>query len=86
MTQDKDYVCLLIKLSHYLMMTPLKDDVLFFGLPLDLSRNYNLLFRKGRDSAAYVTKIYWAMARETYGDHFKSSCLNMAFNKKILEI
>ena len=26
------------------------------------------------------------MARETYGDHFKSSYLNMALNKKILEI
>ena len=60
----------------------LKDDILFFGPPLDLSRNYNLLFRKGRDPAAYITKIYWAMTRETYGDHFKSSCLNMAFNKR----
>lgn len=39
----------------------LKDDVLFFCPPLDSPRNYNLLSRKGLDSAAYVKKIYWAM-------------------------
>ena len=35
----------------------LKDGILFFGPPLDSSRNYNLLFRKGRDSNCWLQRL-----------------------------
>ena len=60
----------------------LKQDVYFFGPPLDSTRKYNDIFRAGR-SVDYITKIYWDMSHETYGDYFKSSCLNIAYQSRM---
>ena len=46
----------------------LKQDVYFFGPPLDSTRKYNDIFRAGR-SVDYITKIYWGMSHKTYLCH-----------------
>ena len=65
----------------------LRDDVYFFGPQTNSARRYsNLFYTDRRNSPKLVKRIFWDIAKETFRDHFKSSCLLMAFQSKMIEL
>ena len=61
------------------------EDVYLYGPPLNISRQYNLLFRK-KSQRVKIKPIFYKMSRETTGDFFALSALITAYSNRMREV